>query len=99
MLPALVAMAVSSFLVGPSALLHLPNSPLLIAFGLVVSGTCRGISMALCVPDAITGGISKFPDEAAKVTDLTSSLFFFSLGLALLVGPIIGSALVKGVGF
>ena len=51
--PAMLLTGFSSFMVGPSELLHLPNSESLIAVGLFLCGGARGISMGICASDAI----------------------------------------------
>lgn len=53
----------------------------------------------MCPTDAIVGGIEQFPEEEEKVSDLVASAYTFSTGLACLVFPIVGSALVKSFGF
>ena len=97
--PAMVLMAVFTFLVGPSSLLYLPNSPVLIGAGILLGGACRGVCCSLCPTDAVVGGIRKFPLEEARVSDIVGSMYNLLYGVASLLFPIAGSALVKSVGF
>ena len=61
--PAMLLMAVFSFLVGPSSLFQLPNSPTLIGAGILVGGVCRGVCQSLCPTEAVIGGIKAYPNE------------------------------------
>ena len=97
--PAMVLMALFSFLVGPSLLLGFTNSPTLIMVGLLVGGGCRGICFALCPTDAIVGALEVYPQEETKVADLVSSAYNALYGVGTLIFPIIGSALVRKLGF
>ena len=58
--PSMVVMALFAFLVGPSSIFRFPNSPLLIGFGIVLTGAPRGVVMGLCPADALRGGIQSF---------------------------------------
>ena len=71
-LPALIMMAFLSFLIGPSAILHLPSSPIIRGLGIFLTGGARGICFALCPADALTGAQIVYPDEEAKVSDFVS---------------------------
>ena len=96
---ALILLPLFSFLIGPSSLFHLPNSPILVASGMFLAGCARGICMALCPTDAITGALRRFPLQEVKVSDLSSSIYTLSLGCSSMVFPIIGSAMVEAIGF
>ena len=92
--PSILLMGFFSFLLGPSRLLHLQNSSTIIAVGLFLCGTCRGITMGICSSDAIEAGIKKFPDNEAKVSDYVASIYNFFFGFNTFIFPIVSSALV-----
>lgn len=56
-------MSVVAFLIGPSAVFHLPNSSTLIGVGIFSYGSARGICYSLCPGDALIGGLDAFPDN------------------------------------
>ena len=96
---AMFLMGVFSFLVGPSSLLHFPDSLIVMGIGLTLGGACRGVCAALCPTESVIGGIKAYPLEEARVADIVGSLYNLLFGLSTLVFPIAGSALVKSVGF
>ena len=97
--PAMVLLGLFSFLVGPSSLFGFANSPVLMGVGIALGGASRGVCMALCPTDAVMGGMKKFSDNEAKVSDIVGSLYTLSIGVGNLIFPIVGSALVKSAGF
>ena len=58
-----VILVVSQILVGPSALLRLPNNPSLIAIGLGLGGLSKSIIIAFTLPDAVAGGVAVYRDH------------------------------------
>ena len=78
-------MGLLSFMIGPSSLFRLPNSPLLIGVGILLVGGARGVCMALCPNDAITGGIEASPHQADKVSDLVASIYNLIFGVCIFV--------------
>ena len=97
--PAMVLMAVFCLLVGPSSIFHMPKTPFIVGLGIFLTGGARGVCMALCPADAITGGIKRFPNDSTKVSDLVSSIYSFIFGVSCLIFPVIGSALAEHLGF
>ena len=90
---------VAPLMVGPSQLLHLPNSPVLIAIGLFLIGVARAPILSFTVTEAIEGGTIKFPDEKIIVADYVASIYCFVDGVSLTVFPIVGSALSEYLSF
>ena len=86
-------------MVGPSELLHLPNSPILIAVGLFLIGIGIGPLSIYTVTEAIEGGMMKFPNEKTKVTDNVASIYCFGDAVSLIIFPIVGSALSESLSF
>ena len=99
MAPGMVLMPIFSFLIGPSYIFHLPDSPEIIAIGIGSAGAARGVCSTLSAAEALRGGLEKYPDEQAKLSDYVSSVYMFTMGLITLVFPIIGGALVQHFGF
>ena len=90
---------IAPLMVGPSHLLHLPNSPALIGVGLFLIGVARAPVLSFTVTEAIEGGKIKFPDEKIRVTDYVASIYCFVDGVSLTVFPIVGSALSEYLSF
>lgn len=80
-------------MVGPSKLLHFPDSPHLVGIGLFLVGGCRGVIVGFSVAEAIEGASKVYRHHETRVVDLISSVYCFVDGLAMLVFPIIGSSL------
>ena len=59
--PGMFLTPVFSFLIGPSQIFHLPDSPKLIALGIILVGAARGICSTLSPAEALTGGLKIYP--------------------------------------
>ena len=65
----------AALLISPSYLLHLPNSPILIAIGLFIGGTTRCLAGVYIIVEGIRGGIQQFPEHEVRVSDVISNLY------------------------
>lgn len=92
-------LALAAFTIGPSQILHLPNSTSLIGVGLFLGGGGRGIIACFTVVEAITGGVKQFPAHESRVSDIVSSVYTLWGGISMLVFPVIGSGLTEAWGF
>ncbi len=56
-----VLMSVGLIFVGPSHLLHIPNSPSLVAMGLSLGGFGQGLAAGFMLEEAFKGALEQYP--------------------------------------
>ena len=62
MAPGMGLLPIFSFLIGPSQIFHLPDSPEIIAIGITLAGAARGICMSFSGAEALKGGLKIYPE-------------------------------------
>jgi hypothetical protein len=87
-------MSTGMFLVGPSKLLGLYNSPAFIVLGLAIVGFGCGMIIIPILPDMVEAVEHKVPGiDEMQLHNNISGLFIASQGLGETLGPMLGSTL------
>ena len=92
-------LSLSIFCVGPSSLLDLGSSSLLIAVGLFASGLARALIQSFAASEAIAGGVKHFPQYESEIIDSVSSFYISLYGLTGFLYPIASSCLTQHIGY
>jgi len=88
------------FLVGPSKLLGIYNSPSFIILGLAITGFGCGMVIIPVLPDMIEAAEEKYPFlHEDELHNNISGLFIAAQGLGETLGPILGSTFEEFYGF
>ena len=89
-----------SFTLGPSKILHFPDSLILIMLSQALHGAIDPHLMVPALPEMIESVQSKYPEHLQnKLNDICSGLFNMFLGIGLILGPIYSSVATKHYGF
>ena len=94
-----LTLVVGVFCTGPSSLMHLPNSDIILLVGLGITGFSVGVSNTLSMVEAIAGGVAAFPSESVSVSQSVSKFLNAQFGVISLVFPPLSSLLYKSIGF
>ena len=86
-----------NFFVGPSEML--PDSLVLMWVGQFLNGAFANFFLITWLPVMINVAVNAFPKQKMEVTDTSSGVFTFMLGLGQTIGPIYGSNVTDAVGF
>ena len=86
-----------NFFVGPSV--FLPDSLPLMWVGQFLNGAFANFFLITWLPVMINVAVRAFPKQKMEVTDTSSGVFTFMLGLGQTIGPIYGSNVTDAVGF
>lgn len=93
-------MSVSMFLVGPSILLGLIDSPTITLIGLCIMGFGCGMIIIPVLPDMIESTEEKYPGmDKDRLHNNISGLFIAAQGLGETLGPVLGSVFEEFYGF
>lgn len=89
----------SFFLVGPSQLLHFPDSLLMIAFGWSLLAATTAFFYVPILPEMVDSALLVFQGQEQAVNDLSSGLFNSFLGIGQLLAPLYGATITNWIGF
>lgn len=99
MLCGALLLGVSSFLIGPSHLFHLPDRIELMTAGMVVGGVGNSFLGSFITAYMIESASSAFREKEQEVKELVPPLICFTTGLEMLVFPLLTSAIYKATNF
>ena len=85
--------------VGPSKLLHLPDNLVTMGFGQAFNGMFYPVCLIPSLPAMIEEVEKRYPSQKDTIENTVSGLFNSFIGLGMLIGPLMGSALTKEYGF
>lgn len=85
-------------MVGPSQFLGFTESPIIVAFGLLIGGA-GGYQLILALPEAIHQANRLYPGNEEHNVNFCSGIFNAFLGFGQIVGPLFGSNLTSSLGF
>ena len=92
--------SLGSFTIGPSKLLHFPDSLFLILLSQVLHGLIDPIMMIPSFPELIECAQKSYPRvRKDHLNDISSGLFNMFLGLGQILGPVISTTITKHYGF
>ena len=101
-----VTIIISAFLtgiafifVGPSEMLGMSNSLVLMGIGQALVGVFTAFMMIPGLPEMVESTIPLFPGQEREVNDLSSGIFNSFLGFGQVVAPAYGSFVTEAVGF
>ena len=86
-----------NFFVGPSE--FLPDSIVLMWVGQFLNGAFANFFLITWLPVMINVSVNMYPKQKMEVTDTSSGVFTFMLGLGQTIGPIYGSNVTGAIGF
>ena len=87
----------SQLIIGPSP--YLPDSLALMWIGQALDGFTATFFVITCLPAMINKASERYPNQKNEVTDVSSGIFSWMLGLGQMIGPIYGSYVTDGFGF
>ena len=90
---------VAFIFVGPSMILELPNSLVLMGLGQALVGIFTATMMIPGLPEMVESTLPHFPGQETTVNDLSSGIFNAFLGFGQVLAPMYGSTSKKMLGF
>jgi MFS family permease len=92
--------SIGMFLVGPSQLLRIIDSEIVMLIGLCIMGLGCGMIIIPVMPDMIEAAQTRYPQMAEEMLhNKISGIFIASQGLGETLGPVLGSIFEELVGF
>ena len=85
--------------VGPSELIHLPDTLTIMAIGQVLAGLTYTTGVCLSLPEMADGVMKQFPGQEREVNNLSSAICLLANGIGQFLGPMTGSLLEEKIGF
>ena len=98
----LLSFLLSSFAflcVGPSELLHFPDSLLLMGIGQFLAGLTYTLVICIQLPEMVDGVIDEFPGQEREVNNLSSAICLLISAVGQFLAPIYGSYFEERIGF
>ena len=93
-------MGIFNVFIGPSQILALPETLVLVVIGLVMSGSCMAPMTIPVLPEMIEASQEKFPSQNARVTNnYVGAIFNTALGLGTCIGPLYGATAYERLNF
>ena len=86
-------------MIGPSRILHFPDSLALMAIGLCIGGIMFAHQFIPCLPEMVDSAQIRFPGKERQVNAMSAGVYNSVLGCGYLVGPIYGGMCYQYLGF
>ena len=90
---------VSYLCIGPSELLHFPDSLALMGVGYALAGATLALMYCPALPEMVECSLEYFPGQEREVNNMAAGVFSSCLGIGQVMGPIYGALLEQSVGF
>lgn len=91
--------ALGLFLIGPSRLFNLPDTPETVLAGLITCGFGRSVAVSLLLAEIIEESNRAFPELRDSAPEIASAFYVTALGLGSVLTPFLSRSLSKNVGF
>ena len=91
--------AIAFFCIGPSTLLHFPDSTVLMGLGQFLSGMTYTLICCIQLPEMVDGVIEHFPGQEREVNNLSSAIVLLVSACGHLPAPIFGAYFEELIGF
>ena len=85
--------------VGPSTLLHFPDSLLIMGLGQFLAGMTYTLVICIQLPEMVDGVIGEFPGQEREVNNLSSAIALLLAAIGQFLAPIYGSYFEEQIGF
>ena len=91
--------AAGLFLIGPSKLFNLPDTPETVLVGLVTCGFGRAVAVSVLLAEIIEEANYAYPELRDSTSEIASAFYVTALGVGSVVTPFISRSLASKVGF